>query len=116
MSISAFADGSGSLQFSVSRGGSSEDEQDLDSYSWPDELPPFYGSRIPIDPRGRAWVRTRGRAEAPPPYHVFSASGQQEIVVELLPGRRVVGFGDGKAYLVRMDEYGLHYLERHALP
>lgn len=116
MSISAFADGSGSLQFSVSRGGSSEDEQDLDSYSWPDELPPFYGSRIPIDPRGRAWVRTRGRAEAPPAYHVFGASGEQEIVVELLPGRRVVGFGDGKAYLVRMDEYGLHYLERHALP
>lgn len=28
----------------------------LDSYSWPDELPPFYGSHIPIDPRGRAWV------------------------------------------------------------
>ena len=48
-SISAFADGSGSLQFSVSLGRSSEDEQDLDSYSWPDELPPFYGSHIPID-------------------------------------------------------------------
>ena len=116
MSISAFADGSGSIQFSVSRGGSSEDEQDLDSYSWPEELPPFYGSRIPVDPSGRAWVRTRGRADAPPAYHVFGASGERQLVVELLPGRRVVGFGDGKAYLVRMDEYGLHYLERHALP
>lgn len=116
MSISAFADGSGSIQFSVSRGGSSEDEQDLDSYSWPEELPPFYGSRIPVDPSGRAWVRTRGRADAPPAYHVFGASGERELVVELLPGRRVIGFGDGKAYLVRMDEYGLHYLERHALP
>lgn len=116
MSISAFADGSGSIQFSVSRGGSSEDEQDLDSYSWPEELPPFYNSRIPVDPSGRAWVRTRGRADAPPAYHVFGASGERQLVVELLPGRRVVGFGDGKAYLVRMDEYGLHYLERHALP
>lgn len=116
MSISAFADGSGSIQFSVSRGGSTDDEQDLDSYSWPEELPPFYGSRIPVDPSGRAWVRTRGRADAPPAYHVFGASGERELVVELLPGRRVIGFGDGKAYLVRMDEYGLHYLERHALP
>ena len=115
MSISAFADGGGNIQFSVSRGGQSEDE-DLDSYAWPDELPPFYGSRIPVDPRGRAWVRTHGPAGAPPVYHVFGASGEREMIVELLPGRRVVGFGDGKAYLVRMDEYGLQYLERHVLP
>ena len=115
MSISAFADGGGNIQFSVSRGGQSEDE-DLDSYAWPDELPPFYGSRIPVDPRGRAWVRTHGRAGTPPVYHVFGASGEREMVVELLPGRRVVSFGDGKAYLVHMDEYGLQYLERHVLP
>lgn len=71
MSISAFADGSGSLQFSVSRGGSSEDEQDLDSYSWPDELPPFCGSHIPNrssragvgeDPRPRRSVGSSRRA------------------------------------------------------
>lgn len=117
MSISAFADGSGNVQFSLSRGGSSDDE-DLESYPWPDELPPFYGSisPIPVDPSGRAWVRTRGRAGSPPIYHVFGASGEREMIVELLSGRRVVGFGDGKAYVVRMDEYGLQYLERHALP
>ena len=116
MSISAFADGSGSIQFSVSRGGPSDDDEDLDSYSWPDDLPPFYGSRVPVDPSGRAWVRTYGGADAPPVYDVFGASGEREIVVELLPGRRVVGFGEGKAYLVRMDEYGLQYVERYALP
>ena len=116
MSISAFADGSGSIQFSVSRGGPSSDNEDLDSYSWPDDLPPFYGSRVPVDPSGRAWVRTYGGADAPPVYDVFGASGEREIVVELLPGRRVVGFGEGKAYLVRMDEYGLQYVERYALP
>lgn len=115
MSVSAFADGSGAIQFSVSRGGASDDE-DLDSYPWPDELPPFYGSRIPVDPRGRAWVRTLGPAAATPVYHLFDASGERVMVVELLPGRRVVSFGDGKAYLVRMDEYGLQYLERYALP
>ena len=36
-------------------------------------------------------MRSRGRAEAPPAYHVFGASGEQEMVVELLSGRRVVG-------------------------
>ena len=115
MRVSATVDGSGNYQFSVSRGGSSGD-QDLDSYPWPDELPPFYGPPIPVDPLGRAWVRTRGPADAPPVYHVFGASGEREMVVELLPGRRVVSFGDGKAYLARMDEHGLQYLERHAMP
>ena len=117
MSVSATADGSGNFQFSVSRGGGgASGDQDLDSYPWPGELPPFYEPRIPVDPLGRAWVRTRGPADAPPVYHVFGASGEREMVVELLPGRRVVSFGDGKAYLARMDEHGLQYLERHAMP
>ena len=34
----------------------------------------------------------------------------------VVPERRVVGFGDGKVYMVRMDEYGLQYLERYGLP
>ena len=38
------------------------------------------------------------------------------MVVQLLAERRVVSFGEGKVYVVRMDEYGLQYLERYALP
>ena len=78
--------------------------------------PAFYGRPIPVDRSGRAWVRRHRDAGDTPMYDVFGASGTRDMVLELLPERRVVGFGDGKVYVVRMDEYGLQYLERYVLP
>ena len=109
----------GAVSVRVSRGGgSADDDDDLDGYPWPDVKPPFYGGTSPIlvDGRGRAWVRRHGDAGEPTKYDVFDGSGQLEMTVEMGMGRRVVSFGDGKLYSVRMDEYGLQVLERYALP
>lgn len=119
MGVSVFSDGA-TLQMSFSRGRSSRDEDaELDGYPWPEQLPVFYNARVQVDHSGRAWVRMHGPAgeAATSTYHVFDTSGEREMVVELTPARRVVGFGAaGKVYVVRMDEMGLQYLERHAIP
>ena len=103
------------MTMTASRGGASNDD-DLDQYEWPDYAPAFYGRPVPVDPAGRAWVRRHLDAGEAPVYDVFDGTGERRMVVQLLPGRRVVSFGDGKIYVVRMDEYGLQYLERYALP
>lgn len=108
----------GSVSVRVSRGGGSQDDDDLDNLSWPEVKPAFYGGTVPVlvDDRGRAWVRRHQDARELPRYDVFDGAGELEMTVRLGAGRRVVGFGDGKLYAVRMDEYGLQFLERHALP
>ncbi|MCY3545972.1 MAG: hypothetical protein F4Z31_15845 [Gemmatimonadetes bacterium] len=103
------------MVMTASRGGTSNDD-DLDQYEWPDVAPAFYGRPVPVDPAGRAWVRRHLEAGEQPRYDVFDGVGEREMVVQLPPERRIVGFGDGKVYVVRMDEYGLQYLERYALP
>lgn len=103
------------MTMTASRGGTSDDD-DLDQYDWPDYAPAFYGRPVPVDGGGRAWVRRHLEAGEAPRYDVFDGAGERVMVVQLPPERRVVGFGDGKVYVVRMDEYGLQYLERYALP
>lgn len=103
------------MTMTASRGGASNDD-DLDQYDWPDVAPAFYGRPVPVDPAGRAWVRRHLDAGEAPQYDVFDGAGERRVVVHLPPERRVVGFGDGKVYVARMDEYGLQYLERYALP
>ena len=84
--------------------------------AWPDAMPAFYGRPVPVDGRGRAWVRRHREAGEATVYDVFDGSGALAMTVEAGVGRRVVSFGEGKLYAVRMDEYGLQVLERHALP
>ena len=103
------------MTMTASRGGASN-EDDLDQYDWPDFAPAFYGRPVPVDGGGRAWVRRYQEAGEAPVYDVFDGSGERRMTVRLLPRRRVVGFGDARVYVVRMDEYGLQYLERYALP
>ena len=93
-----------------------EDEAELDSYEWPAFLPPFHGGRILVDGMRRAWVRRHREADGTLQYDLFDDSGAVVLKVELDSQRRVVGFGDGTLYAVRMDEQGLQYLERYALP
>ena len=108
----------GSVSVRVSRGGGSQDDNDLDDLPWPEVKPAFFGGTVPVlvDGRGRAWVRRHQDAGELPGYDVFDGAGELEMTVRLGAGRRVVGFGDGKLYAVRMDEYGLQFLERYALP
>lgn len=106
----------GSMTMRASRGGGSDDDEDLDGYAWPEFKPAFYDGAIPVDGLGRAWVRRHRDAGEAPMYDVFGGSGERRMVVELPMNRRVVGFGNDVLYAVHMDEFGLQTLERYALP
>ena len=64
---------------------------------------------------GRGCAATARPAKLPP---TMSSAGAANagMTVELPLNRRIVGFGDGVAYAVRMDAYGLQTLERYGLP
>ena len=105
----------GVITIRATRGGASDDD-DQDGTTWPEVKPAFYSRPVPVDGRGRAWIRRHREAGEATVYDVFDGSGEVEMTVEVGEGRRVVSFGDGKLYAVRMDEYGLQVLERYALP
>ena len=105
----------GTMNMRAGRGGAPGND-DLDDLPWPDAKPAFYQGRIPVDPTGRAWLRRHTDAGDAPVYDLFDGSGERETTIELPMGRRVVAFGDGVVYVVRMDEFDLQYLERYGLP
>ena len=105
----------GTVRITAARGGGGGDDN-LDDYPWPEVMPAFYNRPVPVDRLGRAWVRRHREAGAVPRYDVFDGDGQLVMSVELPMGRRVVSFGETSLYAVRMDEVGLHYLERYAVP
>jgi hypothetical protein len=109
----AVENGQVSMRFSRGGGGGN---QEIDRYTWPEEKPPFYSGRVPIDPSGRAWVRRHVRAGEPSTYDVFDRAGERVGTVLLDHGKRVIGFGPGKVYVVAYDEFDLNYLERYAMP
>lgn len=104
----------GRAVMSFARGAGGQPE--IDRYTWPDRKPPFYGGRVPIDPRGRAWVRRHVDAGDASTYDVFDRTGNRVGTVVLDPGKRVLGFGDGSVYVVAFDDLDLNYLERYTLP
>lgn len=106
----------GSVSIVAARGGDPDSGDDLDSYPWPEVKTAFYGRPVPVDPLGRAWVRRHREAGEAPRYDLFDGAGQVVMTIEFAMDRRVVGFGDGRLYAVRMDEVGLQYLERYTLP
>lgn len=82
---------------------------------WPETMPPFTGrDAVRVTPEGEAWVSRTVKGAAPTPmYDVFDGTGKLIRRVTLRPGSRVVGFGKGTVYVVRMDEDDLQYLERY---
>jgi len=106
----------GQMSMSFARGGRGGEDREIDQYTWPDVKPPFYGGRIPVDPEDRAWVRRQVEAGEPSTYDVFDESGDRLGTVLLDSGKRVVGFGRGKVYVVAYDEFDLNYLERYDMP
>ena len=81
---------------------------------WPATIPAFTGTdAVQITPEGEVWVeRTRKASDRTPRYDVFDQTGRLKGQVRLRPGSRVVGFGKGVVYVVRMDDDDLQYLER----
>ncbi len=82
--------------------------------------PPFdgaAGNSVLATPEGEVWVlRTRVFGDKVPTYDVFDHSGTLVKKVSLNPSSRVVGFGKGTVYVVRIDEDDLQYLQRYARP
>ncbi len=106
----------GNVRITARRGGGGGDDDNLDDYPWPEAMPAFYNRPVPVDRMGRAWVRRHQRAGMLPRYDLFDGTGARVMSVDMPMGRRVVGFGARALYAVRMDDVGLQYLERYAVP
>lgn len=83
---------------------------------WAEMLPPFATRSTRFASDGMLWVKRNVKAGAATTYDLFDQSGKLAMQLELPPGRKVVGFGNGAVYLARVDDDDLHYLERYALP
>lgn len=83
---------------------------------WPSELPPFVGNALSFASDGTLWVERAIHPDSPPTFDLIDGTGRVTARVELPKERRLVGFGNGTVYLVRVDEDGLEYVERYALP
>ena len=101
---------------SFGRGGAGSSAREIDQYTWPEEKPPFYSGRIPVDQMGRAWVRRHVEAGEESTYDVFDSAGNRVGTVLLDHGKRVIGFGESTIYVVAYDQFDLNYLERYAMP
>lgn len=84
---------------------------------WPSRLPAFLPDAVRFATDGTLWVqRTTTDAGAPPTYDLIGPAGTV-VSRMVLPARtRLVGFGTGTIYLVRIDADDLEYLQRYRLP
>lgn len=83
---------------------------------WPDLLPPFLPGAAVFAPDGTLWIRRTGAADAPPFYDLIDGRGQVVRRVNLPKRSRLLGFGRGTLYLVRVDDDDLQYVQRYRLP
>jgi hypothetical protein len=106
-----------SMQFS--RGGmgfdSGGDDPTVDDYEFPDVLPVFRQGRVRVSPEGNTWVERWMQADSPPTFEIFDTFGNWAGTVQLPEGRRLIGFGDGTIYVIRIDEVDLKWLERYRI-
>jgi hypothetical protein len=92
------------------------DPGDPDALEWPASMPPFIGGAAMIAPDGTLWVlRTRKHDDPIPSYDVFDGTGRMTGRVALPANTRLVGFGNGVAYLARIDDDDLEYLGRYKM-
>jgi len=104
-------------QRSVSMGGGGPAIEMPPLTDWPDFVPPFLANAVTSRPNGEVWVlRTRKPGDNVPVYDVFDATGRVIGKVALPAKSRLVGFGTGTVYLIRLDDDDLQYLQRYRLP
>jgi hypothetical protein len=83
---------------------------------WPEHKPPFQNFSVWPAPNGEVWVlRTGAASDKASTADVFNAQGRQIAKVVFPERTRLVGFGANSAYLARVDDDDLLYLQRHAL-
>lgn len=73
---------------------------------------PFDPRRLRIDRAGRLWVGRFLPQGTPALYDVFDAAGTRVDRVQLPAGYRLVGFGEGRVYVARIDADGLLFIGR----
>ena len=88
--------------------------QTQDPEVWGGEyMPPFLQQALSVSNEGYLWVRRTGPAGQPPTYDVIDRAGKVAQRVVLPKRSRIVGFGNGAVYTVRLDEDDLQYLQKH---
>ena len=86
---------------------------DPDDQDWPEFKPPFPRGGVSATPEGTIWVQRHVPFGEQPAYDVFDEHGVRVRQVILPAGRRLVGFGPGKVYLINVDEDDLQWLETY---
>ncbi len=90
-------------------------EPNIDGLDWPDALPAFQASGMFVTKNGQMWVERYVSAGEAPAYDVFDEAGTLVRRMILPEGRSVIGFGDGRVYIARTDEFDLQWLEMYEL-
>jgi hypothetical protein len=111
---------SGESSTRMSRGGSfgGGGRPSIDDSEWAETFPPFRPDRSRVSPAGEVWVQRWLPSDQPQRMDVFDSTGILKGSVEIPERSRLIGFGKGSgdgevAYLVRTDDLGLQWLERH---
>ena len=88
--------------------------QQQDPEVWGGEfMPPFLQQALSFSNEGYLGVRRTGPAGQPPTFDVIDRAGKVVQKVVLPKRSRLVGFGNGAVYTVRLDEDDLQYLQKH---
>ena len=105
----------GQRSISMSRGGGGRGAPDIGAYEWPSRMPAFRAGATMVDPHGGIWVGRTTKVSDEALYDVFDGEGNKISEVTLAPNSTIIGFGAGTAYVVRIDEFGLQWLERYRI-
>ena len=66
-----------------------------------------------FDPSGILWIRRELEPTAPPAYDLIDKTGKVFHRVVLAGPGRLIGFGPGVVYTVRLGMDDLQYIQRH---
>jgi hypothetical protein len=101
----------------IATGGAEARRATIDDAAFPSTMPPFIASSVISDATGRIWIGRSHRSTARTwRYDLYDSQGAPVGSATLPANSRVVGFGEGMAYIARTDPGDdLIYLERHRL-
>jgi hypothetical protein len=120
MFVTAGSDGGMSMGMRRGGGGGFGGPPSLDDFEFAEVFPPFQNGRTLVSPAGEAWVERMGHVSVPMELDIFDGQGVRIATVEMPQGSRLIGFGHRPgggdvAYVARMDEVGLWWLERYRI-
>jgi hypothetical protein len=101
----------------VATGGAESRRMEVEDELFPPDMPAFVSTAVMTDATGRIWVgRSHRSSDRTWRYDLYDSKGAHVGVATLPVYSRIVGFGDGVAYVARTDPADdLVYLEGHKL-